>query len=175
MRKNRIVWGFAVLALAAGLVCMSGSEAFAGKKTPPPYNVLYSFTGGTTDGQYPYGNGLVGSGATLYGMTYYGGSDADTNGYGTIFEVNTLTGKETVLHSFAGGTTDGEYPYGSLTLSGKILYGMTMKGAQTVAARFSSTTLQPKYTRFCTTLRAGQRMGDILTAASLFRGTPFTE
>ena len=34
----------------------------------------------------------------------------------------------TVLHSFAGGASDGSSPYGSLIQSSSILYGMTENG-----------------------------------------------
>ena len=85
--------------------------------------VLHSFAGGTNDGQYPPGS-LTLSGTTLYGMTYYGGA----GDLGTIFKFDTKKNVETVLHSFAGGTNDGAYPYGSLTLSGTTLYGMTFEG-----------------------------------------------
>jgi len=44
----------------------------------------------------------------LYGTTYQGGA----YGYGTVFELSN-SGQETVLHSFAGGTTDGCYPIGT--------------------------------------------------------------
>ena len=33
-----------------------------------------------------------------------------------------------ILHNFTGGANDGQYPYGSLTLSGSKLYGMTSDG-----------------------------------------------
>jgi uncharacterized repeat protein (TIGR03803 family) len=57
-------------------------------------------------------------------MTYHGGA----NDSGTIFEFNTKTGALTLLHSFEGGTTDGDHPYGNLILSGTTLYGMTSSG-----------------------------------------------
>ncbi len=87
------------------------------------YTVLYSFAGGTTDGEKPTGS-LTLSGTTLYGMTPVGGA----NNLGTIFMFDTGTNDDTVLHSFAGGTTDGDGPTGSLTLSGTTLYGMTPYG-----------------------------------------------
>jgi uncharacterized repeat protein (TIGR03803 family) len=86
------------------------------------FQVLHSFDS-TTEGYWPEGS-LVLSGSTLYGMTPSGG----TGGVGTVFKVDTATGNLTVLHSFAGGTTDGSRPYGSLTLSGSTLYGMTYNG-----------------------------------------------
>ncbi len=86
------------------------------------YKTLYSFSGGS-DGAQPQGS-LTLSGSTLYGMTYGGGTD----NYGTIFQINTDgTGYKT-LYRFSGGTSDGANPYGSLTLSGSTLYGMTYEG-----------------------------------------------
>jgi len=126
LRKNRILLRFAVLALAAGLVYLGGligSFASAQTGAPVPFQVLHDFAGGSTDGNVPEGS-LILSGKTLYGMTYGGGA----NGGGTIFEFNTQTNKLTVLHSFAGGTNDGVYPYGNLILSGKNLYGLTYNG-----------------------------------------------
>ena len=86
------------------------------------FQVLHSFTGATNDGVGPVGGTLVQSGATLYGMTYQGG----TAGTGAIFSLNTNGGSFQVLHNFNG--TDGGNPLGSLTLSGSTLYGMTYGG-----------------------------------------------
>jgi len=85
------------------------------------FNVIHSFAGGTGDGSYPYGS-LVLSGTTLYGMTSQGGA----GGNGTIFQINADGTGFKLIHSFAGGTDDGSYPYGSLVLSGTALYGMTL-------------------------------------------------
>jgi uncharacterized repeat protein (TIGR03803 family) len=87
------------------------------------FNVLHTFTGGATDGIGPNGS-LILSGSTLYGMTNSGG----TAGSGTVFKINTNGTGFSLLHSFAGGTTDGSNPYDSLTLSGSTLYGMTQTG-----------------------------------------------
>ncbi|MBX3221500.1 MAG: hypothetical protein KF795_13340 [Labilithrix sp.] len=87
------------------------------------YVLLRSFAGGTADGGYPYGS-LAVSGSTLYGMTYLGGA----SNLGTVFKVNTDGTGYALLRSFAGGTADGRYPYGSLVLSGSTLYGMTIGG-----------------------------------------------
>jgi len=70
---------------------------------------LYSFAGGTTDGCYPSSDLLRDKSGNLYGTTQSCGS----SGYGVVFKVDT-TGKEKVLHSFAGGTTDGCGPFGGL-------------------------------------------------------------
>ena len=85
---------------------------------------MYSFTGGSNGGNGPHLCSLTVDGSNLYGMTTYGGS----SGYGTIFKFNTNDHSFNILHSFAGGGDDGRQPYGSLTLSGSTLYGMTSEG-----------------------------------------------
>ncbi|MGO9110925.1 MAG: choice-of-anchor tandem repeat GloVer-containing protein [Thermoguttaceae bacterium] len=87
------------------------------------FHNLFSFSG--ADGANPNGD-LILSGSTLFGMTEAGGSSND----GTIFSINTDgTGFQSLL-SFSGsdGAYAGANPYGSLTLSGSILYGMTSSG-----------------------------------------------
>jgi uncharacterized repeat protein (TIGR03803 family) len=86
--------------------------------------VRHTFSGGATDGANPVGGYLVQSGTTLYGMTYAGGSD----GLGTIFKIETDGTGFSVLHSFTTTGSDGTKPYGSLTISGSTLYGMTSEG-----------------------------------------------
>ena len=72
-----------------------------------PYQVLHSFNSADpANGSRPYGS-LTLVGTTLYGMTSQGGA----NGKGTIFKFDTEKNVETVLHSFAGGTNDGAYPF----------------------------------------------------------------
>jgi uncharacterized repeat protein (TIGR03803 family) len=69
--------------------------------------LLHSFAG--SDGAYPWLTGVIrDANGNLYGTTYQGGA----YGYGTVFELSN-SGQETVLHSFAGGTTDGCYPIGT--------------------------------------------------------------
>ena len=89
------------------------------------YQVLHSFAGYPNDGAYPYGS-LTLSGSTLYGMTEGGGTVGF--GQGTIFRVNADGSGYQVLHNFGSVANDGAYPYGSLTLSGTTLYGMTSGG-----------------------------------------------
>ena len=88
------------------------------------YQVLYSFGSVANDGCYPYGS-LTLSGTTLYGMTSDGGA---YGAYGTIFQINTDGTGYLVLHSFDNVANDGYAPFGSLTLSGSTLYGMTEVG-----------------------------------------------
>jgi uncharacterized repeat protein (TIGR03803 family) len=64
------------------------------------------------------------SDGNFYGMTDRGG----VNGEGTVFKV-TPSGIETVLYSFAGGSTDGAVPYANLIqASDGNLYGATSAG-----------------------------------------------
>ena len=93
---------------------------------------LHNFTG-SNDGAEPYAE-LILSGNTLYGTTYQGG----TNGYGTVFAVNTDGTCFTNLHSFTttvypgyGGNrinSDGANPIAGLILSGNTLYGTAHYG-----------------------------------------------
>ncbi len=84
------------------------------------YQVLHSFS--WNDGANPRGS-LTLSGTTLYGMTSGGGA----NGLGAISQINTDGAGFQLLHSFGAGS-DGASPFGSLTLSGSTLYGMTALG-----------------------------------------------
>lgn len=81
-----------------------------------------NFVATNGDGANPQGS-LAASGGALYGTTYYGG----TNGYGTIFGVNTNGSNFASLYSFTGGN-DGAYPQAGLVLSGSVLYGSTVFG-----------------------------------------------
>jgi uncharacterized repeat protein (TIGR03803 family) len=117
---------------AAVVLC---SVAVAGAQT---VTTLYSFAGGKTSGANPWYVTLVqGTNGQLYGTTYNGGS----KGLGTFFEVTT-SGTLTVLHSFAGGKTDGANPTGGLTLgTDGNFYGTTqMGGANLQGTVFKMTT-----------------------------------
>ena len=86
--------------------------------------VLHSFTGGTTDGCYPEGTPAVDENGNLYGTACQCGPSNE----GIVWE---LSGKgvETVLHNFAGGSSDGEFPLAGVILDGKgNLYGDTEEG-----------------------------------------------
>jgi uncharacterized repeat protein (TIGR03803 family) len=88
--------------------------------------VLLSFNG-DEGGSGPYGGVIADKHGTLYGTTYTGGAA----NLGTVFKL-APDGKETVLHSFAGGGTGGTD--GALPGSGLImdqngdLYGTTVRG-----------------------------------------------
>ena len=87
------------------------------------FQLLRNFAGGVSDGSFPRGS-LTLSGSRLYGMSFRGGS----NNLGTIFSIGTDGSGFQLLHSFTGGAADGADPYGSLTLSGSTLYGMSYLG-----------------------------------------------
>jgi uncharacterized repeat protein (TIGR03803 family) len=82
--------------------------------------VLHAFTGGNTDGEYPYGVLARDAAGNLYGTTQIGG----TGSGGTIFKVD-ATGKESVLFNFTLADQGGQ-PQSSLVMdSAGNLYGNT--------------------------------------------------
>jgi uncharacterized repeat protein (TIGR03803 family) len=87
--------------------------------------VLHSFDLNGTDGAYPLARLVIYKG-NLYGTTVDGG----TYGDGTVFEV-TLSGKETILHSFANNDIDGYHPYAGMTVYQGNFYGTTADGGGT--------------------------------------------
>jgi uncharacterized repeat protein (TIGR03803 family) len=96
--------------------------------------VLYTFCSLTNcaDGESPGDSLIMDSGRNLYGTTYFGGASHNCNGVGcgTVFKLD-ATGKETVLHSFTGGT-DGAFPFAGLIVDGHgNLYGSTQAGGAT--------------------------------------------
>jgi uncharacterized repeat protein (TIGR03803 family) len=83
---------------------------------------LHSFTGGS-DGATPDGGLIEDSSGALYGTTTAGG----TAGQGTVYRLKGR--KETVLYSFAGGSTDGADPQAGLVMDAAgNLYGTTSAG-----------------------------------------------
>lgn len=106
-----------------------GAGAFNGgtvfKITPSGTETLvYSFGNGL-DGSSPFNANLVqASDGNFYGVTNGGGD----NGLGTVYKL-TPSGTETVLYSFAGGTTDGSSPQSGLTIGPDgNFYGTTLEG-----------------------------------------------
>jgi len=87
-------------------------------------SVLYSFNGGTTDGDGPRAGLIMDSAGNLYGTTSAGGSSND----GTVFKLSPA-GTETILYSFKGGTSDGAIPDSGVIADGTgNLYGITGSG-----------------------------------------------
>jgi uncharacterized repeat protein (TIGR03803 family) len=89
--------------------------------------VLHSFDGsfnGGIDGCYPSGSPAVDTKGNLYGTT----SGCGYSNKGIVWKVS-KKGKETILHNFAGGASDGEAPYAGVILDAKgNLYGTTTAG-----------------------------------------------
>ncbi|MFY9738039.1 MAG: choice-of-anchor tandem repeat GloVer-containing protein [Candidatus Cybelea sp.] len=86
-------------------------------------HVIYNFNPNSSsgDGESPEA-GVIALNGKLYGTTYYGG----TSGKGTIFGVS-MSGKEEMLYSFAGGA-DGALPTGGLIAVNGALYGAAPNG-----------------------------------------------
>jgi uncharacterized repeat protein (TIGR03803 family) len=91
------------------------------KVTPKGTEILlHSFEGGSSDGESPfYGHLLMDKAGDLYGLTEEGGGgtgcDNFGHGCGVLYKL-TQNGTLTVLHSFAGGTSDGCFPLGSVAI-----------------------------------------------------------
>ena len=84
--------------------------------------VLHNF-GGSGDGLHPYGSLIQASDGNLYGLAELGGA----HNFGILFRMS-LSGTETILHSF-GASGDGSEPYGSLLQANNGgIYGTTVLG-----------------------------------------------
>jgi len=107
---------------------IDGPKTVVGHFTPAgePYTILRHFMPGAHDGAGPYYTHLVSDGTFLYGMTLYGGR----SDYGVVFRMRPDGTDRELLHEFVGGVDDGRSPYGSLTLVGSVLYGMTAYGGE---------------------------------------------
>lgn len=118
------------------------TDAGGNTKCNPPYGcglvfkleksgrtiVLHRFAGGRTDGCYPQSALIEDKLGNLYGTT----SGCGASGLGTVFRLS-KEGKETVLHSFAGGASDGSGPFYASLLMDEMgsLYGVTEGGGST--------------------------------------------
>ncbi|HET7213510.1 MAG TPA: choice-of-anchor tandem repeat GloVer-containing protein [Terriglobia bacterium] len=98
--------------------------AFAVLSAQAQITTLHNFTGPTSDGSIPMA-GLTYDSSTgnYYGTTAYGGG----NNLGTVFKMDS-SGNVSILHNFAGGTTDGEEPQAGLVLYSGYLYGTAEYG-----------------------------------------------
>jgi len=105
-----------------GTTTGGGADSYGGLyeiSSSGTFSILESFDYSST-GAYPdYGALRIDKNGNLYGLTADGGTD----GYGTLYEYS-AGGTFTVLHNFAGGSTDGGYCYGTVARDGKgNLYG----------------------------------------------------
>lgn len=103
MKKNLTAY-ITAMALFAGLGSPIGLAA-----QEQTYTVLHSFAGSPTDGALPFDSGSLVWRGNLYGTAFLGGASNN----GVVFKLGP-TGKETVLHSFAGSPTDGAFPVAGL-------------------------------------------------------------
>ena len=105
------------------------------KETP-----LYSFKGGS-DGSGPMGGVVIGTGGTLYGTTFSGGSGAA----GTVFQLSPPSGgssswTESVIYNFQGGK-DGMGPLSGLFQINGALIGTTCCGTDGTVFQLHKNTL----------------------------------
>jgi len=105
------------------LSLLSAGVALTAQAQTYTYSLLHTFVG-RGDGASPYAGLIEDSAGNFYGTSYYGGK----YGLGSVFKMDSI-GNVTILHSCAGGTTDGEYVWGGLfrDAAGN-LYGTTQQG-----------------------------------------------
>ena len=97
--------------------------------------ILHAFGPNGNDGSSPQ-SGLVGTKRKLYGTTEFGGAF----GYGTVFSIDRIGGRESVIYSFCSQQycPDGERPSSTPVYLNGMLYGTTIDGgAEDVGAVFS--------------------------------------
>jgi uncharacterized repeat protein (TIGR03803 family) len=132
-------------------------------------STLYVFTGGL-DGGTPLA-GLIDEGGILYGTAYSGG----VSDYGAVFSIEPVTGSETVLYSFAGGT-DGSGPSAALTYASGVLYGTTSYGGGasnggTVFKVDPATGVEAVLYRFDNGVHGGNPLGALIYEGGRLYGT----
>jgi uncharacterized repeat protein (TIGR03803 family) len=86
------------------------------------YATLYTFKGGSNDGQSPYAGVLFDAAGNMYGTTIDGG----ISNAGVVYKIS--GGIESVLHDFGRHTGDGTNPYSSLVKVKTSFYGTTLQG-----------------------------------------------
>jgi uncharacterized repeat protein (TIGR03803 family) len=109
--------------LCRGVGC---GTVFGIGKNGSRYALLFAFTQ-QQQGFDPNASVAIDSNGTIYGTTYNGGSD----GCGVLYELHKhgkSTYKQTILHEFAGGASDGRAPYSTPLLIDTTLYGTTQFG-----------------------------------------------
>lgn len=99
------------------------------------FTVLYAFVGGFAccDGAGPNAHLIQAKDGNFYGTTGGGGRFRDIDhqgGFGTVFQLNPVSGAVTILHSFNITDGNGIFPNGPLIqASDGFLYGTTREGA----------------------------------------------
>jgi uncharacterized repeat protein (TIGR03803 family) len=97
----------------------------------PTYKVIHQLAG--AGGYYPSGSPVFDAAGNLYGVNSFGGRNTrNCSGCGSVFKLSKNSAgqwTQTALYRFAGGTTDGVQPQGSLVIdSAGNLYGTTYGG-----------------------------------------------
>lgn len=159
----------------------NGGILYKFSKTTGTLTILHSFMGGTTDGCNVLGTPFIDKNGNFYGTT----SSCGTSSLGTVWKVS-ANGDESVLHSFAGGTTDGEYPlagvvvdasgnvYGNTETGGAsnlgTVYKVSSSGTFTIVHSFSGTDGKYPYGSFVRTTK-GTLFGTALNGGTIGYGT----
>lgn len=118
--------------------CESGcGSVFTLKSDGSGFAILHSFSGPPGNGASPLAGVTIGPNGSLYGTTWEGGSseacsmdDSTIAGCGTLFTVKTDGTGYAVLHSFAGGHTDGSFPNSIVVDNNGNLYGTASNGGR---------------------------------------------
>jgi uncharacterized repeat protein (TIGR03803 family) len=128
------LWGTAQFGgahLSGGVFKLSGGSTDCSGTIAWTYNTIYDFKG-TSDANTPRGSVLLdslSSPATVYTTGSLGGSGSNNNGAVVKLSLSMGTWSETILYSFAGGTSDGSGPWAGLVMdTSNILYGTTRVG-----------------------------------------------
>jgi uncharacterized repeat protein (TIGR03803 family) len=143
------------------------------------FKVLHTFTGGTTDGSHPAAT-LALLGGTLYGTTYFGGTNG---GNGSIFKINTNGTGYKLIYSF-NGFSEGGYPTSGVIPVGNTLYGMSGNGGATIGGGGFLYSISTNGTAFKNLLNVSSNQGStfynslVLTNTTLYGvasgGSPYT-
>lgn len=119
-----------LLTFFTGLFLAGATSLFSQTET-----VLHRFSVGKGDGASPSSGVVADSSGALYGVTETGGVSCSQNsvGCGVVYKLTPGTGgdwRETILHSFTSGTTDGGLPEGNLLIDSAagVIYGTTAVG-----------------------------------------------
>jgi uncharacterized repeat protein (TIGR03803 family) len=136
------------------------------------FTQTYQYSGNTNlDGASPQAALLLSSN-TLYGTANFGGN----TGKGTVFALGTDGTGFTVLHHFAGSSTngDGAFPQAALILLDNTLYGTAGYGGQSSGVIFQVNTDGTGFAtvhRFISTNEGSVPTGDLVLAGSALCGT----
>src|SRR5271169_6628989 len=132
--NSGILYGTATCGGSSTCTAGAGGDGVIFALTPAgSFSVLYTFKGiAVADGSRPFAP-LIFASPNLYGTTEHGGTGncatATGSGCGVVFTL-TLSGNETVLHRFAGNTTDGGRPLAPVIFDQGSLYGTTFTGGK---------------------------------------------